>query len=113
MGSTHQFTLQLIPHHDTFGNSNLLSLFTTPSSSFTCLPLLTFIFNWDLRLKPGCEDCLEEIEAEVKCKPQKLEWLPGFYSLPPHIQIAGTKAYQEGKVSLQQLPHTLILFSKY
>jgi hypothetical protein len=28
-----------------------------------------------------------------------LEWLLGFYTLPPNIQIASTKAYQEGKVT--------------
>lgn len=93
MGLTHPFILQLIPPHVTFGNSNFYLLLIEPSSSFT-LPF--FFFE---RLKPGCEACLEEVEAEVKCKPEKLEWLPGFYSLPPHIQIAGTKPYQEGKVS--------------
>ncbi|TKY55922.1 Ribosomal RNA small subunit methyltransferase B [Spatholobus suberectus] len=51
-----------------------------------------------IRLKPGCEACIEEVEAEVKCKVEKLEWLPGFYSLPPHIQIAGSRAYREGKI---------------
>jgi hypothetical protein len=51
------------------------------------------------RLKPGFEDCIEEVESEVKCKPEKLEWLLGFYTLPPNIQIASTKAYQEGKVT--------------
>ncbi|XP_057420311.1 multisite-specific tRNA:(cytosine-C(5))-methyltransferase trm4b [Lotus japonicus] len=51
-----------------------------------------------IRLKPGCEACLEEVEAEVKCKLEKLEWLPGFYSLPPHVHIAGSKPYKEGKI---------------
>nr|XP_043614390.1 ribosomal RNA small subunit methyltransferase B [Erigeron canadensis] len=51
-----------------------------------------------VRLKPGCEDQLEAIEAEIKCKLEKVEWLPGFYSLPPDIQIASSKAYQEGKM---------------
>ncbi|PNX60865.1 S-adenosyl-L-methionine-dependent methyltransferase domain-containing protein, partial [Trifolium pratense] len=50
-----------------------------------------------IRLKPGFEYCIEEVESEVKCKPEKLEWLLGFYSLPPNIQIASSKAYQEGK----------------
>jgi len=49
-------------------------------------------------LKPGSEAYLEEIEAEIKCRLQKLNWLPGFYSLPPHIQIANSKPYKEGKV---------------
>ncbi|KAG5110784.1 hypothetical protein JHK82_040007 [Glycine max] len=49
------------------------------------------------RLKSGFESCIEEVEAEVKCKLEKLEWLLGFYSLPPHIQIAGSRAYREGK----------------
>ncbi|KAE9614592.1 putative 16S rRNA (cytosine(967)-C(5))-methyltransferase [Lupinus albus] len=51
-----------------------------------------------IRLKPGFEDYLEEFEAEMKCKLQKLEWLEGFYSLPHHIQIASSRAYQQGKV---------------
>ncbi|KAG4954422.1 hypothetical protein HKD37_14G040509 [Glycine soja] len=50
-----------------------------------------------IRLKPGFESCIEEVEAEVKCKLEKLEWLLGFYSLPPHVQIAGSRAYREGK----------------
>ncbi|OMO55819.1 Bacterial Fmu (Sun)/eukaryotic nucleolar NOL1/Nop2p [Corchorus capsularis] len=51
-----------------------------------------------LRLKPGSEDEVEEIEAEIKCKLEKVDWLPGFYSLPPDIQIANSKAYQGGKI---------------
>uniref|UniRef100_A0A5B7CB73 SAM-dependent MTase RsmB/NOP-type domain-containing protein n=1 Tax=Davidia involucrata TaxID=16924 RepID=A0A5B7CB73_DAVIN len=51
-----------------------------------------------IRLKPGCEAHLEEIEAEIKCKLEKVAWLPCFYSLPPQIQIARSKAYQEGKI---------------
>ncbi|KAL5158602.1 hypothetical protein HKD37_15G043036 [Glycine soja] len=49
-------------------------------------------------LKPGFESCIEEVEAEVKCKLEKLEWLLGFYFLPPHVQIAGSRAYREGKI---------------
>jgi len=52
-------------------------------------------------VKPGCEACIEEVEAEVKCNLEKLEWLPGFFSLPPHVQIAGSRAYREGKVTDQ------------
>ncbi|KAL9327148.1 hypothetical protein ACSQ67_007793 [Phaseolus vulgaris] len=51
-----------------------------------------------IRVKPGCEACIEEVEAEVKCNLEKLEWLPGFFSLPPHVQIAGSRAYREGKI---------------
>ncbi|KAJ9561809.1 hypothetical protein OSB04_006969 [Centaurea solstitialis] len=51
-----------------------------------------------IRLKPGCEEQLEAIEADIGCKLEKVEWLPNFYSLPPHIQIASSKAYQEGKI---------------
>ncbi|XP_071711171.1 rRNA (cytosine-C(5))-methyltransferase NOP2C [Rutidosis leptorrhynchoides] len=51
-----------------------------------------------IRLKPGCEEQLEAIEADLKCKLEKVEWLPNFYSLPPHIQIASSKAYQQGKI---------------
>ena len=49
-------------------------------------------------MKPGSEAELEEIEAEIKCKLEKVNWLPGFYSLPPDIQIANSKAYRDGKV---------------
>ncbi|CAK9156997.1 unnamed protein product [Ilex paraguariensis] len=51
-----------------------------------------------IRLKPGCEAYVEEIEGEIKCKLEKVGWMPNFYSLPPHIQIANSKAYQEGKI---------------
>lgn len=50
------------------------------------------------RLKPGYEADVEEIEAEIKCKLEKVSWLPGFYSLPPDVQIAGSHAYKTGKV---------------
>lgn len=51
-----------------------------------------------IRLKPGCEEQLEAIEADLKCTLEKVEWLPNFYSLLPDIQIASSKAYQEGKI---------------
>ncbi|XP_058009128.1 uncharacterized protein LOC110643230 isoform X2 [Hevea brasiliensis] len=51
-----------------------------------------------IRLKPGSEDDLQEIEAEINCKLQRVVWLPGFYSLPPHLQIANSRAYKEGKI---------------
>ncbi|KAL6222266.1 hypothetical protein ACLB2K_005658 [Fragaria x ananassa] len=38
-----------------------------------------------IRVKPGCEDQIESIEGEIKCKLERVEWLPGFYSLPPDI----------------------------
>ena len=60
--------------------------------------IMSFFFFFGERLKPGCEAYLEEVEAEMKCKIEKVDWLPGFYSLPPDIQIASSKAYQEGKV---------------
>lgn len=50
------------------------------------------------RLKPGYESDVEEIEAEINCKIEKIGWLPGFYSLPPDVQIAGSHAYKTGKV---------------
>jgi hypothetical protein len=50
------------------------------------------------RLKPGMESKIAEIEAELKCALDKVLWLPGFYAIPPEIQIAGSKAYQQGKV---------------
>ncbi|KAL4582726.1 hypothetical protein LXL04_007285 [Taraxacum kok-saghyz] len=51
-----------------------------------------------VRLKPGCEEQLKEIESDIKSKLEKVEWLPNFYSLPPQIQIASSKAYQQGKI---------------
>ncbi|KAK4385991.1 tRNA (cytosine(34)-C(5))-methyltransferase, mitochondrial [Sesamum angolense] len=51
-----------------------------------------------IRLKPGCEAPLPEIEAEIKCKLNEVGWLPNFYYLPPEVRIASTKAYQEGKI---------------
>lgn len=58
---------------------------------------LFFELFWE-RLKPGSEAELEEIEAEIRCNLEKVNWLPGFYSLPPDIQIANSKAYKDGKV---------------
>lgn len=51
-----------------------------------------------IRLKPGCEAHVKQIEAEIECKLEKVDWLPSFYSFPPHIQIANSKAYQDGKI---------------
>nr|GMC67733.1 probable 28S rRNA (cytosine-C(5))-methyltransferase [Ipomoea batatas] len=51
-----------------------------------------------IRLKPGYEAFIEEIEADVGCKLEKVSWLPDFYYLPPHVRIASSKAYQEGKI---------------
>ena len=52
-------------------------------------------------MKPGCEAQLKEIEEEIKYKVEKVDWLPNFYSLPPQKQIANSKAYQEGKVTIE------------
>ncbi|KAG2576546.1 hypothetical protein PVAP13_6NG029500 [Panicum virgatum] len=51
-----------------------------------------------IRLKPGMESQIAEIEGELKCGLEKVSWLPGFYTIPPQVQIAGTKAYQQGKI---------------
>ncbi|XP_009614513.1 rRNA (cytosine-C(5))-methyltransferase NOP2C [Nicotiana tabacum] len=51
-----------------------------------------------IRLKPGYEDFLEEIEADIRCKLERVCWLPNFYHLPPDVRIASSKAYQEGKI---------------
>nr|CAB3482054.1 unnamed protein product [Digitaria exilis] len=51
-----------------------------------------------IRLKPGMESKIAEIEGELKCGLQKVSWLPGFYAIPPETQIAGSKAYQQGKL---------------
>ncbi|WVZ95209.1 hypothetical protein U9M48_041003 [Paspalum notatum var. saurae] len=51
-----------------------------------------------IRLKPGMESQIAEIEGELNCGLEKVSWLPGFYAIPPEIQIAGSKAYQQGKI---------------
>ncbi|GAB2279460.1 hypothetical protein Dimus_014099 [Dionaea muscipula] len=51
-----------------------------------------------VRLKPRCDDQVEEIESEINCKLSEVSWLPNFYSLPPHVQIASTEAYRRGKI---------------
>lgn len=51
-----------------------------------------------IRLKPGCEAQLSEIEAEINCKLKEVCWLPNFYYLPPNVRIASTRAYQEGQI---------------
>jgi hypothetical protein len=44
------------------------------------------------------ESRVADIESELKCYLEKVSWLPGFYAIRPEIQIAGSKAYQQGKV---------------
>ncbi|XP_042468281.1 rRNA (cytosine-C(5))-methyltransferase NOP2C-like isoform X2 [Zingiber officinale] len=51
-----------------------------------------------IRVKPGFESQLLEIEDELNCKLEKITWLPDFFAIPPQIQIAGSEAYQEGKI---------------
>ncbi|KAG9439377.1 hypothetical protein H6P81_019542 [Aristolochia fimbriata] len=51
-----------------------------------------------VRIKPGDESQIPELEMEMKCKLEKVVWLPGFFAIPAHIQIASSKAYQEGKI---------------
>ncbi|KAF0935484.1 hypothetical protein E2562_033625 [Oryza meyeriana var. granulata] len=51
-----------------------------------------------IRLKPGMEPQIPEIESELKCHVDKVSWLPDFYAIPPEVQIAGSKAYQQGKI---------------
>lgn len=51
-----------------------------------------------IRLKPGHEEHLEELEAEIDFKPERVAWLPDFFSLPSHIHIANSRAYQQGKI---------------
>ncbi|GAB2224434.1 hypothetical protein Droror1_Dr00005193 [Drosera rotundifolia] len=64
-----------------------------PSIYTACYSLPRYI-----RLKPGCEDQVEEIEAEIGCELREVSWLPNFYSLEPDVQIASSKAYREGKI---------------
>ncbi|KAJ4975355.1 hypothetical protein NE237_000461 [Protea cynaroides] len=51
-----------------------------------------------IRMKPGTEDQVQEVEDEIKCKLEKVLWLPRFFSIPPSIQIASSKVYQDGKI---------------
>ncbi|KAL8506391.1 hypothetical protein ACS0TY_017320 [Phlomoides rotata] len=51
-----------------------------------------------IRLKPGCNTELSEIEAEIEYKLEEVCWMPNFYYLPPDVRIASTKAYQNGKI---------------
>ncbi|KAM7252369.1 hypothetical protein ACFE04_024252 [Oxalis oulophora] len=51
-----------------------------------------------IRLKHENETHIEELEAELNCKLQRVNWLPAFYSLPPQTQIANSKAYKQGKL---------------
>ncbi|CAL4996459.1 unnamed protein product [Urochloa decumbens] len=44
------------------------------------------------------ESQIADVEGELKCGLEKVPWLPGFYAIPPEIQIAGSKAYQQGKI---------------
>ncbi|ERM99195.1 uncharacterized protein LOC18427225 isoform X2 [Amborella trichopoda] len=51
-----------------------------------------------VRLKPGVESQLGEIEAEIGRRLEKVVWLPGFFALPPHIHIASSNPYRQGKL---------------
>ncbi|XP_026393111.1 uncharacterized protein LOC113288321 isoform X1 [Papaver somniferum] len=52
-----------------------------------------------IRVKPSeGEAHIPELEAEINCKLDKVDWLPNFYSIPPHIQIASTNSYRQGNV---------------
>ncbi|KAH7678845.1 16S rRNA (cytosine(967)-C(5))-methyltransferase protein [Dioscorea alata] len=51
-----------------------------------------------IRLKPGCENLVPEIETELGCELERVDWLPGFYAVPPHIKIASSEAYKSGKI---------------
>lgn len=51
-----------------------------------------------IRLKPGMESQITEIESELKCHLKKVSWVPDFYAIPPEIQIAGSEAYRQGKI---------------
>ncbi|XP_047317206.1 uncharacterized protein LOC124920696 [Impatiens glandulifera] len=51
-----------------------------------------------IRLKPGRESLIKEIETEINHELKGVDWLPNFFSLPPDVQIAKTKAYKEGKI---------------
>ncbi|EHA8586642.1 hypothetical protein COCNU_scaffold000669G000010 [Cocos nucifera] len=53
---------------------------------------------WTNLYHTSCESQLVDVEAELRCKLEEVVWLPGFFSIPPHIQIAGSKAYQQGMV---------------
>eukprot|EP01018_Ginkgo_biloba_P030675 Gb_05652 [translate_table: standard] len=51
-----------------------------------------------IRLKPGIESEIPEIESEIGCKLEPVLWLPGFFSIPQQAQIASSEAYRKGKV---------------
>ncbi|KAF3785449.1 tRNA (cytosine(48)-C(5))-methyltransferase, partial [Nymphaea thermarum] len=49
-------------------------------------------------LKPGSETLLADVEAELGCKLENVNWLPGFFAIASQIQIARSKVYCEGKI---------------
>lgn len=51
-----------------------------------------------LRLKPGVESEIPEIENEIGFKLKPIPWLSGFFSIPQQAKIASSEAYQEGKI---------------
>ncbi|KAJ0980731.1 hypothetical protein J5N97_008986 [Dioscorea zingiberensis] len=51
-----------------------------------------------IRLKPGCEIWVPGIEAELGCELKRVDWLPGFYAVPPQIKIASSESYKSGKI---------------
>ncbi|XP_049934439.1 carotenoid 9,10(9',10')-cleavage dioxygenase 1-like [Nymphaea colorata] len=49
-------------------------------------------------LKPGSETLLADVEAELGCKLENVNWHPGFFAIASQIQIARSKVYCAGKI---------------
>lgn len=51
-----------------------------------------------VRLKPGVESEVPEIENEIGFKLNPVSWLSGFFSIAQQAKIASSEAYQQGKI---------------
>ncbi|CAA6657893.1 unnamed protein product [Spirodela intermedia] len=51
-----------------------------------------------VRVKPGCQLDLSDLEDELQCRLDSTVWLEGFFAIPPQVQIARSDAYRKGKI---------------
>ena len=66
----------------------------------TCLTRWMTLSCQPTRMKNGTDSSLLacQLAEEIGVLPQPVPWLPGFYSLPPHVAISRTQLYKSGQV---------------
>lgn len=51
-----------------------------------------------VRLRSNCHEDRASIEEELRTKLSPISWLPGFFSIPAETRLAGSQAYEQGKI---------------